>query len=185
MCHHPREVRAYGRRYDTVFYVLEGETLRVALDVTTGMPTDNIASSIPGIAFVPAVDAGIFRFREGECHACPDALEKPRRARAHRAEEGPRMPMNVSKKTDLAPLHRQTKLKQLAWPARTTPAVDLACFPELEDLSFRHLPSTHGWESLTRLKWLRLSVSGDKNLEFLGRSHRQDPRSTPRRAGDE
>lgn len=75
--------------------------------------------------------------------------------------------MNISKKTDLAPVHKLKKLKQLAWPARTTPELDFSCFPELEYLSYKHLPSTEGWETLSKLRVLRLSFSGDKDLKFL------------------
>ena len=75
--------------------------------------------------------------------------------------------MNVSKKTDLAPLHRLKHQKQLGWPARTTPDIDLACFPGLEHLSIRQQASTRGWQALPRLKMLRLSVAGGRNLAFL------------------
>jgi hypothetical protein len=75
--------------------------------------------------------------------------------------------MNVSKKSDLAPVHALKGLVQLAWPARTTPPVDLSCFPKLEDLSFKQLPDTPGWDRLTRLKNLRLSVSRLGDLWFL------------------
>jgi internalin A len=75
--------------------------------------------------------------------------------------------MNISKRSDLGPLHKLKGLKQLAWPARTTPDVDLACFPELEYLSFRHVPSASGWQALSRLRVLRLSVAGSKDLKFL------------------
>lgn len=75
--------------------------------------------------------------------------------------------MNISKKADLGPVHRLKGLKQLAWPARTTPALDLSCFPELTCLSFRQVPGTKGWDALSKLRYLRLSVSGDKDLRFL------------------
>jgi hypothetical protein len=75
--------------------------------------------------------------------------------------------MNISKKTDLGPLHKLKQLKQLAWPARTTPEIDFSCFAELEYLSFKHQPSTPGWDRLSKLKVLRLSFAGDTNLGFL------------------
>src|SRR5262245_38954167 len=75
--------------------------------------------------------------------------------------------MNISKKTDLGPVHRLKKLKQLGWPARTTPVIDFSCFPELEYLSFKHLPGTTGWETLSKLRVLRLAFSGDTDLGFL------------------
>lgn len=75
--------------------------------------------------------------------------------------------MNVSNKSDLAPVHALKGLVQLAWPARTTPPVDLARFPKLEDLSFKQVPGTSGWDRLARLKNLRLSVSLLGDLRFL------------------
>lgn len=75
--------------------------------------------------------------------------------------------MNVSKKSDLAPVHALNGLVQLAWPARTTPPLDLSCFPKLQALSFKQVPDTPGWDQLTRLKNLRLSVSLLGDVRFL------------------
>ena len=75
--------------------------------------------------------------------------------------------MNVSKKSDLGPVHALANLQQLAWPGRTTPPVDLSCFPKLEYLSFKQVPGTPGWDRLTRLKHLRLSVSLQTDVKFL------------------
>jgi internalin A len=75
--------------------------------------------------------------------------------------------MNIAKNTDLGPLYKLKKLTQLAWPARTTPEVDLSYFPGLEYLSFRHRTSTRGWQTLSKLRTLRLSVSGEEDLKFL------------------
>ncbi|MEZ4360757.1 MAG: hypothetical protein R3B48_11290 [Kofleriaceae bacterium] len=75
--------------------------------------------------------------------------------------------MNVSKKADLAPLFRRRELRQLGWPARTTPPMDLSSFPSLECLSIKHQASTTGWAALTRLQYLRLSLSGAEDLALL------------------
>lgn len=75
--------------------------------------------------------------------------------------------MNISTKTDLEPLYQIHELRQLGWPGRTSPPIDLSNFPNLEYLSLRHQPSTRGWEKLTKLRVLRLSVTGSNDLEFL------------------
>lgn len=75
--------------------------------------------------------------------------------------------MNISKKSDLKPLFRCKKLKQLGWPARTTPPIDLSFFPRLECLSIKHRDSTVGWNALHRLNYLRLSLSDNLDLKVI------------------
>jgi hypothetical protein len=73
----------------------------------------------------------------------------------------------ISKKTDISPIYDLKKLKQLAWPA-AAPDIDLSKFVDLEYLMCCYSASTQGLELLAKLKYLRLSVSSNRDLGFLG-----------------
>jgi hypothetical protein len=75
--------------------------------------------------------------------------------------------MNVSNKTDLAPIYKLKNLKQLAWAGLKIPELDLSCFPQLEYLLYNHSPSTKGWDVLSKLRDLKLLVMNEKDLKFL------------------
>ena len=77
--------------------------------------------------------------------------------------------VNVSKKSNLAPLFRLKKLKQFGWFGRTVPPFDLSHFPALECLAIKHQATTTGWDALTRLEYLRLSLSDETDLRILKR----------------
>jgi hypothetical protein len=77
--------------------------------------------------------------------------------------------VNVSRKSDLGPLFRLTKLKQLGWFGRTVPPFDLSHFPALECLAIKHQATTTGWDALSRLEYLRLSLSDETDLQVLKR----------------